>query len=67
MQYITKQNDTLDLISWQTYGTETVIYEILALNNNLAELGPVLDAGLVITLPDELPERSKSPDIRVWN
>ncbi|MBU2709312.1 tail protein X [Zooshikella marina] len=56
MQYRTKQNDSLDAICWHYYDKPRevgyYVLNVLAANPDLAELGPVLPAGLTIELPD---------------
>jgi phage tail protein X len=53
-QYVTKDGDTADLIAWYYYGTRAgrVTEQLLDANKGLAGYGPLLPAGLVITLPD---------------
>lgn len=52
--YVTRQNDMVDAIARQVYGTEHngTTEAILNANLGLADLGPLLPANLVITLPD---------------
>lgn len=52
-QLRTQQNDTVDALCWRHYGrTAGVCEAVLAANPGLADHGPVLPAGLLITLPD---------------
>jgi phage tail protein X len=52
-KYTTRQGDTVDYICWRYYGTERggTTEAVLEANPGLAQRGPVLPAGLVITLP----------------
>lgn len=52
--YRTRAGDTVDWIAYQQYGSGDQAYIALILDANagLAAKGPVLDAGLAITLPD---------------
>ena len=51
--YRTKEGDTLDFIVWKQYGqTSGVVEQVLLENQNLANYGEVLPAGILITLPD---------------
>lgn len=53
MKVRTQQNDTVDLLCWRylqrTQGTVEATY---LLNPGLADHGPILPAGLVVTLPE---------------
>ena len=51
--YVSSQGDVLDAIALEHYGTGSseVVQTILAVNRGLASLGPVLPAGVRITLP----------------
>ena len=58
--YTTKENDVLDLIVFQYYGSEavaegTAVEYILNVNQNLSRQGVFLSAGQQVILPD-LPE-----------
>ena len=69
--YITKDGDVVDLICYRHYGrTADVTEAVLAANPGLAELGPVLDAGIEITLPDFGTPEAKPAEIetvRLWD
>ncbi len=62
----TRDGDVLDDLIWRHYGRSDVIAAVLESNPNLAQLPPVLGAGLVIELPD-LPLPAKLPVIRLWS
>jgi len=45
--------DTVDAICWRELGrTQSVTEQVLELNPGLADLGPTIPAGTVITLPE---------------
>ena len=52
--YRTKEGETLDEICFRVLDTTSnrVVEEALLLNQHLADYGPELPAGLLITLPD---------------
>ena len=62
----THDGDVLDALLWQHYGRSDVIPAVLAANPQLAQLHPVLEAGLVVELPD-LPLPVEAPVIRLWS
>ena len=63
---ITRDGDVLDDLVWQHYGRSDVLAAVLEANPMLARLPPVLEAGLVIELP-ELPLPVEAPVIRLWS
>ncbi|MBU2713964.1 tail protein X [Zooshikella harenae] len=69
MQYRTKQNDSLDAICWYYYDKPRevgyYVLNVLAANPDLAELGPVLPAGLTLELPDIPPP--SNPTDKLWD
>lgn len=66
-QYRTSEGDTVELIAWKFYRTQAgqVVEQLLAANPRLADRGPVLPAGLVVTLP-ELPTVGQSKGVKLW-
>ncbi|MCC3798273.1 tail protein X [Vibrio parahaemolyticus] len=67
MQYQTKRGDMLDWICHQHYGQRPKVVEaVLEANPGLAKHGPVLPAGLIITLPDLGPAEKKNR-ISLWD
>lgn len=68
MIYVTRQNDVLDDVVFRFYGdTENRIVEtVLEANQGLADLGPVLPAGVEIVLPAR-PVEAKNPLKRLWS
>ena len=67
-QYRTKSGDRLDQVCGQYYGHQTGAVEaVLEANRGLAEHGPMLPAGLLISLPD-LPTNTVSQTlVRLWD
>lgn len=54
--YKTKSGEVLDGLIYEVFGycNDTALAAVYALNQNLAEYGPVLPAGLTINLPDAI-------------
>lgn len=67
--YSTKQGDRLDLICWQYYGRcrDGVVETVLDANPHLADLGPVLPAGVLIDLPTVAAPTKDQDVIRLWD
>lgn len=63
---MTHAGDVLDALIWQHYGRSDVLAAVLEANLALAQLPPVLTAGLLIELPD-LPLPMEAPVIRLWS
>ncbi|MBN4078883.1 tail protein X [Gammaproteobacteria bacterium AH-315-C21] len=64
--YSTKDGDVLDQICLEYYGSTTVTEQVLEVNRNLADVGPILPSGIIIQLPD-LPTPNEQRDIvRLW-
>jgi phage tail protein X len=66
--YTSVAGDTADLIAWRYYGglDGRQAEQLLAANPGLAELGAVLPAGVVITLPD-LAATATTQGVRLWS
>lgn len=64
----TIQNDTVDALCWRHYGrTAGVAEAVLAANPGLADHGPELPAGLLVTLPElqhTVPQRQM---VNLWD
>lgn len=69
MQTVTTQaGDTVDLICWRHRGqTAAITEQTLALNPGLAAHGPVLPAGVAITLPDPPTAHPRRPTVKLWD
>ena len=67
-EYITSHADTADYIAWKHYGTQDgqVVEQLVEANPGLADLGPVLPAGILLTLPDVQPATSAQV-VRLWD
>lgn len=66
---MTHDGDVLDALIWQHYGQSgrsDMLAAVLEANPALAQLPPILAAGLVIELP-ELPSPVEEPVIRLWS
>jgi len=71
MDYITRQNDILDDVVFRYYGDtdRRIVETVLEANRaiGLADHGPVLPAGITITLPDRAPEAPAETLTRLWD
>lgn len=67
--YITRQGDTVDSICWKHYGTERggTTEAVLEANRGLAANGPILPAGLSITLPELAAPAKAETTINLWD
>lgn len=66
-EYITRQGDTLDYICWKFYDQQSGAVEVvLEANQNLADLGAILPAGLTIILPDIAKPAAEVQPLRLW-
>jgi phage tail protein X len=65
--YITKQFDEVDHICWRYYGrTQQTVEAVLEANPGLADMAPILPAGVAIFLPD-LPAPETVQLLRIWS
>jgi phage tail protein X len=66
--YVTREGDTADLIAFKYYGTTDarVVERMLEVNTGLADIGPILPAGISITLP-EIDTTEKIQGVRLWD
>jgi len=68
-QYVTIQNDRVDKICRNVFGTEKggIVEKVLTLNYGLSTAGPLLPGGLTILLPDAQPRRAAVvPTVKLW-
>lgn len=68
--YTTYEGDRIDLIVFDAYGAVAGYLERVydhEDNRGLADHGPVLPAGVVVTLPDLNLPTSASPTVRLWD
>lgn len=69
VQYRTKDGDMLDAICYKQYDGRPGATELVLEANRviaLAEYGPLLPSGLIITLPD-LPEAEPAQTVKLWD
>lgn len=66
--YVSKDGDVLDQIIFNRYGNTSngQVEAVLAANRGLAALGPVLEAGVRIRLPD-LVDATPTETISLWD
>ena len=64
-----QQHDTLDLLCWRHLGaTANVVEAALEMNPGLADYGPVLPHGLLLTLPEPTATPTKTAQvINLWD
>lgn len=71
MDYLTRQNDVLDDVVFRYYGDtdRRIVETVLEANRGLglADFGPLLPAGLLITLPDRNPEAPAATLQKLWD
>lgn len=67
-QYAASTGDTVDFIAWRVYGTQDsgVVEQLLEANPGLADMGPQLQAGTLVNLPD-IDTTAKAAGIRLWD
>lgn len=67
-QYRTTAGDTVEFIAWKNYGSQQgqVVEQLLAANPGLADYGPQLPAGVIITLPT-LTAVGQSKGVKLWD
>lgn len=65
--YLTKDNDVLDAICYEVYGTESAVTDVLSANVHLADLGPLLPAGVEIQLPDVIITKVEEEQETLWS
>ena len=67
-QYTTTANDMVDAIAYKVYGATAGYTEaILAANPGLAGQGPLLPAGIAITLPDLSDQAQQIQTVKLWS
>lgn len=66
--YLTREGDTVDYIAWKFYGftNNQVVEAVLNANRGLADYGPKLPAGVIITLP-EITAPAKAQGVKLWD
>lgn len=62
------QGDTVDAICWRYYGrTAGVVEQVLEANPGLADLGPVLPNGTLITMPAASTQAAQRQVVNLWD
>lgn len=66
--YVTSDGDTADYIAWKYYGNQDpgTVEALVDANKGLADIGPLLPAGMVITLP-EITTPVTEQGIKLWD
>ena len=66
--YRTSDGDTMDYIAWKFYETleGRVVEQLLDANQGIADLGPVLPAGVLVKMPDIAPQQQEQ-GVRLWS
>lgn len=67
-EYITSDGDTADFIAWKHYGTQdgAVVEQLIEANPGLADRGPVLVAGVTVSLP-EIEAVGVTQGVKLWD
>lgn len=64
----TQQNDTVDALCWRHYGrTAGVVEAVLDANPGLADKGPMLPSGLLVTLPELQAAAPERQMVNLWD
>lgn len=68
LEYRTSEGDLVDYIAWKHYGTteRLVVEQLLDANKGLADIGPVLPAGILVLLP-VIDTTQKAQGIKLWD
>lgn len=67
-QVRTVQGDTADLLCWRYYGrTAGVAEQLLEANPGLADLGPELPSGTLVTLPPQPTTPTQAARLQLWD
>lgn len=66
--YRTSDGDTADIIAWKYYGTQAgrVVERLLEANPKLADYGPLLPAGVLVVVPDDIKPDGAGGAVRLW-
>ncbi|MNO91340.1 Phage Tail Protein X [compost metagenome] len=67
VQLRTQQNDTVDALCWRHYGrTAGVVEAVLDANPGLADRGAVLQAGVLVNLPEIQTSAPERQMVNLW-
>lgn len=62
------QNDTVDALCWRHYGRTAGVTEVVLLANpGLADYGPTLPQGLMVTMPDAQSTAPERQMVNLWD
>ncbi|MCR4465839.1 tail protein X [Burkholderia sp. SCN-KJ] len=64
------QGETIDALCWRVLGrTRGIVEAVLDLNRDVAQYGPILPHGLLVELPDEVPQavQSGAERLQLWD
>lgn len=66
--YRASEGDTVDYIAWKYYGTQNgrAVEQLLEANPGLADVGPLLPAGYLLTMP-EIQQEPEAQAVRLWD
>jgi phage tail protein X len=66
--YLSRQGDCVDYICWKHYGTERggTVEAVLEANPGIGDFGPILPAGVKITLPELSQPAQAEAVINLW-
>ena len=68
MQVRTNEGETVDSLCWRALArSQGAVEATLELNPGLAERGPILPAGLLVTLPDTTTSTATQRTIKLWD
>jgi phage tail protein X len=69
MQVRAQQGDTVDLLCWRHLGaTSEVVEQVFEMNPDIAQFGPILPHGQLVTLPDTVPTATKqNQPLQLWD
>lgn len=63
-----QQGDTVDAICWRHYGrTAGVVEQVLEANPGLADHGPVIPNGTLVTLPEAAVQAEQRQMVNLWD
>ncbi|MGJ8514682.1 hypothetical protein R84981_001121 [Carnimonas sp. R-84981] len=67
-QAIAQQGETLDALCYRLGIDSSLVVTVYELNRGLADLGPLLPQGTLVTMPDTItPKRSANTVINLWD
>lgn len=67
LEYLTQDGDMMDSIAWRQYGSTNgrIVEQLFEANPGIADMGPVLPAGVLVKLPEITPAADKEM-VRLW-